>query len=217
MVTHMKTKKIHALCLLAAFVLWTWAVCTVDVQPIGPLDSAVGFARLNGFVHRLTGVHLWLYDLTDWLSLIPFALVGGLGILGIVQWIRRKSLLRVDRSLLILGGFYLAVLAVYWFFEVWTVNYRPVLINGLLEASYPSSTTMLALCVLPTARMQLRCRIRNPLLGRCIGWLLVCLTVLLVVGRILSGVHWFTDSIGGVLASGGLAAGYAAVLSRDVS
>ena len=217
MVTHMKTKKIHALSLLAAFVLWTWAVCTVDVQPIGPLDSAVGFARLNGFVHRLTGVHLWLYDLTDWLSLIPFALVGGFGILGIVQWIRRKSLLRVDRSLLILGGFYLAVLAVYGLFEVWTVNYRPVLINGLLEASYPSSTTMLALCVLPTARMQLRCRIRNPLLGRCIGWLLVCLTVLLVVGRILSGVHWFTDIIGGVLASGGLAAGYAAVLSRDVS
>ena len=206
----MRKKKNLAVSLLVAFSLWTWAVCTVDVQPVGPLDSTVGFARLNGFVHRLTGVHLWLYNLTDWLSLIPFALVGAFGILGLAQWIRRKSLLRVDRSLLTLGGFYLAVLAFYALFEIWVINYRPVLIEGVLEASYPSSTTMLALCVLPTARMQLNCRIHNPLLRRCIGWLLVCLTVFLVIGRLLSGVHWFTDIIGGVLASGGLIAMYRA-------
>ena len=206
----MRKKKNLAVSLLVAFSLWTWAVCTVDVQPVGPLDSTVGFARLNGFVHRLTGVHLWLYNLTDWLSLIPFALVGAFGILGLAQWIRRKSLLRVDRSLLTLGGFYLAVLAFYALFEIWVINHRPVLIEGVLEASYPSSTTMLALCVLPTARMQLNCRIHNPLLRRCIGWLLVCLTVFLVIGRLLSGVHWFTDIIGGVLASGGLIAMYRA-------
>ena len=147
--------------LLAAFALWTAAVCLVDVQPIGPLGSEVGFAALNGWFHTLTGVHLWLYDLTDLLSVIPLGLVGCLGLWGLAQWIRRKSLARVDRSLLMLGGFYLAVLACYGLFEVWTVNYRPVLIEGLLEGSYPSSTTLLVLCVMSTAQMQLRRRLRQ--------------------------------------------------------
>ena len=207
----MRNKKmILALGLLAAFALWTWAVCRVDVQAIGPLGARVGFARLNGFVHSLTGVHLWLYTLTDWLGLVPLAVAGAFGILGLAQWIRRRSLRRVDRSLLILGGFYLAVLGAYGLFEVWAVNHRPVLIEGLLEASYPSSTTMLALCVLPTARMQLGARLRDPLLRRRAGRLLTALTAFLVIGRLLSGVHWFSDIVGGILLSGGLTGMYRA-------
>lgn len=204
MVTNMRKKKNIGIGLLAGFLLWTWAVCVVDVQPIGPLGSRVGLARLNGFFHRLTGVHFWLYTLTDWLSLIPLGLVGCFGFWGLAQWIRRKSLARVDRSLLMLGGFYLAVLVCYGLFEVWTVNYRPVLIEGLLEGSYPSSTTMLSLCVMPTAWWQLRDHIRNPLLRRCTGWIVGAFTAFLVVGRVLSGVHWLSDIVGGMLLSGGL-------------
>ena len=122
---------------MVAFVLWTAAVCLVDVQPIGPLGSRVGLARLNGAVRDLMGVRMGLYDLTDRLSVIPLGLVGCLGLWGLAQWIRRKSLARVDRNLLMLGGFYLAVLACYGLFEMWTINYRPVLIEGLLEGSYP--------------------------------------------------------------------------------
>ena len=197
--------------MLTAFVLWTRAVCMVDVQPIGPLGSTVGFARMNGLVHDLTGIHMGLYALTDWLGLIPLALVGCFGLWGLAQWIRRKSLLRVDRSLLLLGGFYLAVLAAFGFFEVWTVNYRPVLIEGQLEGSYPSSTTMLALCVMPTAWMQFSGRIPNPRLRRWIGWLFAGFTAFLVVGRLFSGVHWFSDIVGGALLSVGLLGLYRAL------
>lgn len=200
--------------LLIAFALWTWAVRTVDVQPIGPLGSRVGLARLNGFVHRLTGVRLGLYTLTDWLGLVPLGIAGSFGILGLVQWLRRGSLCRVDRSLLALGGFYLAVLAFYGLFEFWAVNHRPVLIDGILETSYPSSTTMLALCVLPTARMQLRRRIRKPRLCRLAERLIAGFTVLLVIGRLLSGVHWFSDIVGGILLSGGLTGMYRAAVSE---
>ena len=114
----MKNAKNLGFGLLTAFLLWIWAVCVVDVQAIGPLGSAVGFVRLNSFVHGLTGVHLWLYTLTDWLGLIPLCLVGAFGILGLAQWFRRKSLCRVDRSLLALGVFYLAVLSAYGLFEI---------------------------------------------------------------------------------------------------
>lgn len=199
-----------ALLLLAAFLLWTAAVRWVDVQAIGPHGSAVGFATLNRFIHTLTGVHMTLYVITDWLGLIPFGFVVGFGILGLIQWIRRKSLLRVDRSILALGGFYVVVLAAYLFFEVLVINYRPVLINGCLEASYPSSTTTLALCVMSTAMLQLKARIENRVLRRWLLLVFSAFTVFLVVGRLLCGVHWFTDIMGGTLLSGGLVLLYAA-------
>lgn len=195
---------------MTAFGLWTAAVGLVDVDAIGPQSSAVGFAALNSSFHRLTGVNWTLYTLTDWLGLAPLAVAAGFGALGLCQWIRRKSLLSIDRSLLILGGFYLAVLAVYVLFEKLVINHRPVLIAGVLEASYPSSTTMLAICVMPTAMLQLRQRIRNQVLRRWLLGAMAVFTVFMVVGRLISGVHWLTDIIGGILLSAGLVMLYAA-------
>ena len=189
---------------LAAFVLWTVLVRVVDLQQIGPEGSVVGFAAFNAFVHGLTGVHMGLYELTDLLSVIPLAIIGGFGLLGLVQWIKRKSFAKVDYSILVLGGFYIVVLAIFALFEVLAINYRPVLIEGKLEASYPSSTTMLALCVMPTAAMQLRARIRNASLLRWTVGLIRAVTAVLLVGRLVCGVHWLSDILGGALLSAGL-------------
>ena len=191
--------------LLGAFLLWTAGVCLVDVRPIGPMGSEVGFAGLNGWFHGLTGVHWWLYDLTDLLGLASLGICGIFGLQGLCQWIRRKSIRRVDGELLALGGFYLAVLAVFFLFELLQINYRPVLIQGRLEASYPSSTTMLALCVLPTAMLRLR--------SRWVRFLLAALTAFLVIGRLLCGVHWVSDIIGGALLSAGLVTLYRCIIS----
>ena len=190
--------------LLAAFVLWTVVVSLVDVQAIGPRGSSVGLAALNGFFHNLTGVHLSLYLLTDWLSLVPLGIVLGFGALGLVQWVKRKSIWKVDRSILVLGGFYLVVLAAFVFFEVYAVNYRPILIEGVLEASYPSSTTMLVMTVMPTAALQLKSRIQNPALRRSVVIAIIAFTAFMVMGRLVSGVHWVSDIIGGGMLSAGL-------------
>jgi len=202
------------LCLVTAFVLWTAAVCAVDVQPVGPMDSMVGFARLNQWFHGLTGVHMGLYILTDWLSLLPVGLGFGFAGLGLCQWIRRRKLGLVDGDILALGGFYLAVLAAYLLFEELAVNYRPVLINGGLEASYPSSTTVLVLCVGLTALWQLNRRIRRKTLRRWVCASLLVYTIAMVLGRLVSGVHWLSDIVGGVLIGGGLVSGYGWVCSR---
>ncbi len=145
-----------------------------------------------------------LYNITDWLGLVPFVFVFGFAILGLVQLIKRKSLLKVDYNILVLGGFYIVVMAVYILFETVVINYRPTLINGYLEASYPSSTTMLVLCVMPTAIMQLNTRIKNDALRRCVFFTITAFTMFMVIGRLISGVHWFTDIIGGALLSTGL-------------
>ncbi len=189
---------------LTAFVVWTVVVRVVDVQSIGPQGSAVGLASLNSWVRELIGENLFLYILTDWLSLIPLGFVLAFGSLGLAQWIQRKKLWRVDRSILILGGFYLLLLGAYVFFEKYPVNYRPLLLNGVLEVSYPSSTTMLVLCIMPTALMQLRSRVKEKNLKTGLTILLIMFTGFMLVGRLLSGVHWFSDIVGGVLLSGGL-------------
>ena len=202
--------------LLGAFVLWTVAVRLVDVQPIGPQDSAVGFAMINSWVHNLTGVHMALYMVTDWLGLVPIAFAIGFALLGLIQWVKRKHLRQVDFSILVLGGFYLLVMAAYVLFEVFVINYRPVLINGYLEASYPSSTTMLVLCVMPTAIMRLNTRIKSKTLKRCAAFGITAFILFMVIGRLLSGVHWFTDIIGGALLSAGLVMLYYSITSLEI-
>ena len=197
--------------LLAAFVLWTVLIRFVDVQAIGSQESSVGFATLNGFVHNITGVNMSLYVITDWLGLVPIGVAFGFAVLGLVQWIKRKSILKVDRSILALGVFYIVVMAAYIFFEVVVINYRPTLIDGYLEASYPSSTTMLVMCVMPTAMMQLRARIKNEIFCRCVIFAITAFIAFMVIGRLVSGVHWITDIIGGALLSTGIVLMYYAI------
>ena len=204
---------IASMCSLTMFVLWTVAICFVDVRAIGPQGSTVGFAGINGFVQNLTGVHWGLYNITDWFGLVPIFVCMGFGILGLVQWIKRKSICKVDHDILVLGGFYIITIAVYLFFESVVINYRPILINGYLEASYPSSTTMLVMCVMPTAIMQLGSRIKNKAFRNIVAVTIIAFMAFMVIGRLVSGVHWFTDIVGGALLSVGLVMMYYAVSS----
>ncbi|MDD3654139.1 MAG: phosphatase PAP2 family protein [Desulfotomaculaceae bacterium] len=187
--------------LLIFFILYTIALMYIDVKPIGPRGSSVGFAAINEPVKHLLDVNMFLYNITDWLGLVAILVALGFAVLGLVQLIKRKSLFRVDSSILILGGFYLLVMAAYLFFEYNIVNYRPVLINNVLEASYPSSTTMLVMCVMPTAMIQFHRLIQNKTVRIAINTLFGVFTVTMIIGRMLSGVHWLTDILGGVLLS----------------
>ena len=200
-----------ALSLLLAFLIWTILLCFIDKQPIGPMDTSVGFASLNSFFHGITGVHFWLYYITDWLGLIPIGFAIGFAILGLFQLIQRRSLLKVDFSILSLGVFYILVLAFFIFFENVIINFRPILINGYLEASYPSSTTLLTTCVMPTAIMQLNFRIRKRRARNFTAISLSLFVAFMVIARLISGVHWLSDIVGGLLLGGGLVMIYRSV------
>ena len=202
---------IASVCFLTAFAVWTAMLCFVDVKQIGPQGSSVGFAGINRFVHKLTGVHWGLYHVTDWLGLVPVFACMGFGILGLAQWIKRKNIRKVDFNILVLGGFYAVTIAAYLLFENVVINYRPVLIDGILEVSYPSSTTMLTMCVMPTSVMQLHDRMKNRMLRKCISFAVIAFTAFMVIGRLISGVHWFSDIVGGALLSAGLVTAYDAV------
>ena len=187
--------------LLILFVLFTWSLTFFDVQPIGPNGSSVAYASINKAVHNLFGVNMTLYNITDWAGVVAILIAFGFAILGLVQWVKRKHIWKVDSSILTLGVFYLLVFGAYVFFEFHVINRRPVLINGILEASYPSSTTMLAMCVLPTAMMQFRRLIKNTSIRNAVNTLCGLFTAFIVIGRLVCGVHWFTDIIGGLVFS----------------
>ncbi len=211
-----KNKKILTIgtSLLVLFILWTILVSIIDVKQIGPENSSIGFASLNKWFHNIFGVSMQLYIITDWLGLIPVFVGLIFAIFGLFQWIKRKNILKVDISILILGVFYIVVLGVYVLFEIIVINYRPVLINGYLEASYPSSTTMLVMCVMPTAIIQLNYRIKNSLLKKSLNIIISLFIGFMVVGRLLSGVHWLSDIIGGILFSLGIVLIYYSICKK---
>lgn len=190
--------------LLAAFALWTALIQLVNVKPLGQNGTDIGFAALNCWFHALTGVHMSLYTITDWAGLVPIVICMGFGVLGLVQLIQRKSLLKVDKDIMVLGAYYVMVIFCYLIFEMLPINYRPILIAGRLEASYPSSTTLLIACVMPTLTEQLDRRLKSVVTKRSIKVLTVVFSAFMVIGRLVSGVHWFTDIVGAMLLSGGL-------------
>ena len=198
------------------FTLWTLTVKFYDIDSIGPDNSSVGLSKLNQLVHQMTGVNFVLYNLTDWLGLVPIIFCLGFGVLGLVQLIKRKSIFKVDFDILTLGGFYIVTLAIFLLFENVVINYRPVLINGYLEPSYPSSTTLLTMCVMPTAAIQLKMRVKPSWISKTVLTLIIIFVVFMVIVRLISGVHWFTDIVGGVLLSLGLVTLYYYVINIKV-
>lgn len=202
-------KKAFTQCILGGivlmlFILFTWSLTRVDVRPIGPNGSSVAYAGINQSVHNLFGVSMILYGITDWAGAAAILIALGFAALGLKQWIKRKSILKVDSSILVLGVFYVLVFGIYVYFEFHVINCRPVLINGILESSYPSSTTMLVMCVLPTAMMQFRRLIQNRTVRKTTLVLCGLFTTFMVIGRLICGVHWFTDIFGGLLLSASL-------------
>ena len=188
---------------LALFAVWTALVLTVDVGIAGEAGTEVGFAAFNRWFHQWTGTHWALYRITDWLGLVPVAVCLSFGCLGLWQLLKRKSLLRVDGDLILLGFYYILVVAEYLIFEMFPVNYRPVLIEGRPEASYPSSTTLLVLSVMPTLVYQGNRRLRSSWAKSLLRLSVGLCSLVTVAGRAFSGVHWITDIVGALLLSGG--------------
>ena len=199
-----KTHLLAGIGFLITFLLWTALIQCVDVQAAGPSGTKVGFAAFNLWFHHLTGVHMSVYTITDWLGLVPIAVCLGFGVVGVFQLIRRRSLLRVDPDIILLGLYYILVILAYLVFEMVPINYRPILIGGALEASYPSSTTLLVLSVMPTLMFQVGRRCERKTVNRAVNIFVVLFAAFMVIGRSVSGVHWATDIAGSILLSLGL-------------
>jgi len=176
--------------------------CTMDC--FDPVCRCSGCGAEWEWFHQLTGVNMTIYTITDWLGLVPIFICLCFGVMGLMQLMKRRSLLRVDPDILLLGVYYALVIACYLIFEMIPINYRPVLIEGRLEASYPSSTTLLVLSVVPTLMFQVYRRAVNSMLRKAVAVFVFAFSAFMVIGRLISGVHWATDIVASVILSAGL-------------
>lgn len=198
----------------AAFIVFTCFVSFYDVSSSGVNGTNIGFSTLNTSFHEFTGVNMPLYDLTNVIGVGIFVLMAFFAFLTVMQSIVRRSVKEADTNLLLVCLFYVLLLIVYFVFEKIVINYRPILMDGQQEASYPSSHTMLALCVLITAIIQFNRLFRGGLPKYIAGIILIALAALMVICRMWSGVHWFTDIIGGGIISISLIFFYCGFLSK---
>lgn len=198
-----KRRKEILLCggLFAIAIIYTLLVKYIDVQAIGPNDSLVGFATINNFMFNLTGVNMLWYDITDWWGFVPLFIAFIYAIIGLIQMIKRRSILKVDKEILGLGVYYIIVIGLYIFFETYVINYRPILMDGILEASYPSSHTLLSVCICGSSLIINKYLFKNKNFFKAENIISILSILVIVIGRFISGVHWFTDIIGAILIS----------------
>ena len=188
----------------------------VDVQAIGPEGTRIGLSHLNRLVFEQLGVHMLWYEITDWLGIAAIGTALLFAMVGLAQWVKRRSILKVDKEILALGGLYLIVIGLYVLFELSIVNDRPIIMPGSThpEASFPSSHTMLVCVIMGSAMLLLRKYMKRNALCSALRVLCAAIIGITVIGRLISGVHWFTDILGGILISVMLLNLYAAILER---
>ena len=195
--------------------LTTVDVGTVDIRAVAPDGTIIGtetaplgLSSLNQSL-RAPYTPVW-YTLTKLLGYASMALAACFALLGAYQLFSSRSLKKVDPDLYALAGAYALAAVFYVLFEVFVINYRPVILDEGLEASFPSSHTMLILTILGAAAVQCRLRLKNKALRRAVRAVFFVLMALMAVGRLLSGVHWFTDILGGALLGLAIACAYSA-------
>ena len=198
-----KRRKEILLCggLFAVAIIYTLLVKYIDVQEIGPNDSLVGFATINNFMFNLTGVNMLWYDITDWWGFVPLFIAFIYAMIGFIQMIKRRNILKVDKEILGLGVYYIIVIGLYIFFETCIINYRPTLMDGILEASYPSSHTLLSVCICGSSLIINKYLFKNRNFFKAENIISILSILVIVIGRFISGVHWFTDIVGAILIS----------------
>ncbi len=210
-----KTKYVLSAVFFALFVILMIFLVTVDVAPIGPEGTSIGLSHLNTTFRDMIGVHEDIYELTKFTGIVTIGVVGVFAIMGLVQWIRRKNLFKVDPELLYLGGLYLTIFILYVVFDkVLIINYRPIIMPGDLhpEPSFPSSHSLLGCVVMGSAFMLVKRYVERDTADMILRAFCVIDMIVLVGGRFLSGVHWFTDIVGAILLSIALLLIYSALL-----
>ncbi len=190
---------IVATVLAAAFCVLTVLLVSVDVRPAGESGAPVGLATLNEAVFEAVGQNETALAVSEITGLCMIAAVGAFGVLGLVQIIRCKGILRADKELYFMACGLITLAAAYVLFEIFVINYRPVLDQGELAASYPSSHSMLAVAVAGMGMAYIVRRVKSNALAYTLYGLLNVAAVVTVCCRLLGGVHWLTDIVGGVL------------------
>ena len=200
-----------AVLFLLLFAGFTYLVMTYDVANVGFEGTPIGFSTVNTRFHRDFSYNEKCFVVTEYLGYICLAMAFANAVIAFLDFVKVKGRIgKMQRRYVITMFFYAVVVALYVLFMFVTINYRP----NEAESSYPSSHTMLALCVMSSEIAMLHYSAKRLRFWAIIFQILcfVCM-VAMVVLRLLSGVHWLTDIVGSGLLSLGLVSLYFGLLA----
>lgn len=209
------TKKsvVPAVVTLVLFFALTACLYCIDPRPIAANSSMVGMGFVNEPFNQLTGVNWSAYAASQLGGYISIASMFVFFCVGVAQLAKTRSLKGVDMAIYLLAAAYVVMLVLYVGFDKLALNYRPVLVDGQLEPSYPSSHSFLAVGALGCAAVWARARLSRKV-SAIITALCGILAAFVVVARLISGVHWLTDIVAGVLLGLTLVFAYAYAVDR---
>ena len=198
---------------IGLFLALTYAVKFYDVAAIGPNGSTIGLSAINALVRDFVGINQNFYAISEKLGLVAIAVAGCICLAWFLRLFSKAK--RADRTF----GAYIVLMvlmaASYVLFEKVVINYRPVLINGVLEASFPSSHVLLSMCTLGGAAYVFGTKIKGGFLRFLTVFISVATLIAIVALRTMSGVHWASDILGGLLLSAAWLAVFVALCKKQ--
>lgn len=155
---------------------------------------------MNDAIFDFFGTNKTFDRISDILLVVMLAIVAGFALSGLAQLIKRKKFKKVDSEIVSMIPSLLLLVAIYFLFDkVWVLNYRPILVNGVAEASFPSTHTLIAVTVLGMTMMSLPRYIKNRKQRILIDVLALIAMAAMAFLRVASGMHWMTDVLGGIV------------------
>ncbi|MCR4792357.1 MAG: phosphatase PAP2 family protein [Lachnospiraceae bacterium] len=192
-------------------ITWIMMIKFYDVYTIGPQGTEIGLSSLNLWFRDLfdypaLGFFRTPYLITEFIGYLSLLLCGFWGCIGIYQWVKEKDINAVDKTIFATGVLYAITIVLYVVFEKLVVNYRPIIMPGdsEVEPSFPSSHTMLSIIALGSTHYLIGYFLEDTKYKKLIRPLQIACSVLIavcVIGRLVCGVHWFSDIVGGILIS----------------
>ncbi|WP_022761195.1 phosphatase PAP2 family protein [Butyrivibrio sp. AD3002] len=193
-------------------------VKNVDVAVVPETGKPMGFYSINTAFHNIFGINIIWYRITEIFGILALLVCAVFALIGLLQLIKRKSITEVDPVIIKLGCLYAVVIALYALFEKVIINYRPIIMPDATEAeaSFPSSHTMLICVVMASTIMVIGNYIKDEKLLKLLKICCAVIMVVTVVGRLICGVHWLTDILGGILISSALLFLFKGIADKDL-
>lgn len=195
-------KKIIDISLLVSFFLFiilTVLVLVVDVKVNDVTGTDIGLSTFNEFFNDLPKNNIWdqISDIVMYISLASILVFVGIGI---YQWIKRRSLKKVDFEIMFLGVF-IVLMVGFWlvFDKLVVINYRPMKINGEIESSYPSTHVMVVTFLLFASCYFINKKWNTKLVNVLSYTVASIIVIATSIFRVAAGMHWVTDVLGGIL------------------
>ncbi|MBR0431578.1 phosphatase PAP2 family protein [Candidatus Saccharibacteria bacterium] len=179
-------------------IIFTVLVTLIDVKLVGAGHTAVGFSAINDVIFRWLGTSTFWDKFSDYCLLFSIFIMLCFAAFGLFQWIKRKNLKKVDIDIFLLGGTYMLLFALYFIFDHIVINYRPVLEEGQLINSFPSSHIMCIIGVIATTIFELPRYIKSKTARVILTILLIIFMGVSAFARVASGMHWFTDVLAAI-------------------